>query len=80
VETVPEISHQRFPLTLAATLGTMTFPLKALFSNDDIAGVLTPGFLTHSPSTTVRTISVLSHLDLQPPSLDCLPESRTFQD
>lgn len=79
METVPEITDQRFPLTLAATLGTMTFPLKALFSNDNIFVGLTPGFLTDSPSTTVRTVSVLTHLDLPPPSLDSHPESRTFQ-
>uniref|UniRef100_A0A452VLV2 Ig-like domain-containing protein n=1 Tax=Ursus maritimus TaxID=29073 RepID=A0A452VLV2_URSMA len=38
----------------------MTVPLKALFSNENITGVLTLGFLTPSPSTPLRTLSVVT--------------------
>ncbi|XP_059034952.1 DLA class I histocompatibility antigen, A9/A9 alpha chain-like isoform X1 [Mustela lutreola] len=49
VETIPAITHQRFPLTLAATLETMTEPLKAFFSNTNIFGEPPNTRVTHHP-------------------------------
>ena len=57
-EMVPEMTDQKFLLILAAGLGTRTVFLKAYSLPENAFGGLIPAFLSHSPSTQIRTSSL----------------------
>lgn len=77
---IPEMTDQRFLLTLAAGLGTRTFFPKAHSPPENAFGGLLPAFLSHSPSTqSGPAVCILFLRDLRPSTMGSHLNLRTFQ-